>query len=176
MFKRTFSPWRGNLKVFPDQSQHCNKHTGSLRAGLREWCSFVCKEFCCVEKPNRWPYSAVTLHISSVLMNCCYAGESGNFPWSISGGPWLSLSVAANAFNKKENSGSQQWKPVVAKLDSAIAQRVCSPNSRLSTVRTLSAAPLWPGSSDAGSHKMLLETIYSEAIPRVALRYFHISM
>lgn len=59
MFKRTFSPWRGNLKVFPDQSHHCNKHTGSLRTGLREWCSCVCKEFCCVEKPNHWHTSFI---------------------------------------------------------------------------------------------------------------------
>lgn len=108
MFKRTLSPWRGNLKVFPGQSQHRHKHIGSLRTGLREWCSCVCKELCRVERPNHWHYSAVTLHISSALMNCCYAGESGNFLWSISGGPWLSLSVAANAFNKKGNSGSQQ--------------------------------------------------------------------
>ena len=138
-----------------------------MRTGLREWCSCVCKALCCVERPNHWHYSAVILHTSSVLTNCCYAGESGNFLWSISGGPWLSLSVAANAFNKKENSGSQQWKTVVAKLDSAIARRVCLPNSWLNTV--------WPQvrlHSDSGvMTQVAIKCFWKQFILRQSLVY-----
>lgn len=95
VLKRTSSP-EGKSKVFPDQSHHWNKPTGSLRTYLQGQCSFLCESFV-FWRPNHSHYSAVTLHVSSGLMNCCYASESGNFLWSISSGPWLSLSMAANA-------------------------------------------------------------------------------
>lgn len=103
--KKCFPPG-GNLKVFPGQSQHRHKHIGSLRTGLREWCSpCVCKELCRVEGPNHWLLCSHTSPIFSAdELLLCWSQETSLVYFLV--GPGFHYQWLPNAFNtKKENSG-----------------------------------------------------------------------